>query len=122
MTKLFSYTAIPATDFERAFAFYSAVTEGGIQRNPQVPFPMAYFVDSAGRNVGHLFQLPGFAPSEDGVIVYMEPTHELDVALARIEAAGGTVRMKKTSLGPGKGHWALFLDSEGNRLALHSSD
>lgn len=45
MNKIFSYVAIPASMFDRAFQFYSVITEGLIVRNELVLFPMAYFVD-----------------------------------------------------------------------------
>jgi len=120
MSQVFSYVAIPALDFERAFDFYDEITGGLLQRNPNVPFPMAYFVDREGRSVGHLFQLPTFSPSASGIIVYFELANNLNETIDRIVRAGGRVTMPKTPLGPGKGHWALFLDTEGNRLALHS--
>jgi len=122
MNKVFSYVAIPCEDFERAFRFYTEVTGGLISRNPNVPFPMAYFVDGAGSAVGHLFQLPGFKPSRNGVIVYMEVAPDLSDTLVTIERAGGETLMPKTLIAPGKGYWALFLDTEGNKLALHSAE
>ncbi|MEI9919824.1 MAG: VOC family protein [Bacteroidota bacterium] len=121
MKKIFSYVAIPANDFERAFQFYSKITDELITRNKSIPFPMAYFVDEHNNNVGHLFQLTGFNPSADGPIVYMELAKDLDETLRKIEAAGGRVIMPKTMIAPQKGYWALFLDTEGNKLALHSS-
>jgi len=120
MNKTFSYVAIPAEDFERAFTFYAGITGGLIRKNPHVPFPMAYFYDNEQNDVGHLFQLPGFRPSADGAIVYMRLTTDLDVSLSKIEDLGGKVIMPKTLISPGKGYWALFLDTEGNKLALHS--
>jgi predicted enzyme related to lactoylglutathione lyase len=120
MSAIFTYVAIPADDFERAMKFYSEATRGQVQRNPNAPFPMAYFRDREGRNVGHLFHLPTFRPSQDGPIIYLDAAENLDEALARVERAGGRILMGKTPIAPGKGHWALFLDSEGNRLALHS--
>ncbi|HMV50276.1 MAG TPA: VOC family protein [Blastocatellia bacterium] len=122
MNKIFSYVAIPADDFERAFKFYSEITNGLIHRNPNVPFPMAYFTDREDKDVGHLFQLPNFKPSAEGVIVYLELATDLSVTLSAIERAGGKVIMPKTFIAPGKGYWALFLDTEGNKLALHSSE
>lgn len=122
MNKVFSYVAIPTGDFERAFKFYSEITGGLIAKNPNVPFPMAYFTDATGDNVGHLFQLPNFKPSADGAIVYMELAKDLNEIVAKIENSGGKVIMPKTMIAPDKGYWALFLDTEGNKLALHSSE
>jgi hypothetical protein len=121
MNKTFSYVAIPAADFERAFNFYSEITNGHVRKNPNVPFPMAYFFDDENKDTGHLFQLPNFKPSADGAIVYMELANDLNETLEKIKAAGGKVIMPKTQISPEKGFWALFLDTEGNKLALHSS-
>jgi len=121
LNRIFSYVALPVEDLDRAFQFYSEITGGLIERNPNVPFPMAYFTDGNGNNVGHLFQLPNFNPSADGAIVYLEVDGDLSTTLLQIESTGGKVRMPKTSLGAGKGFWALFLDTEGNKLALHST-
>jgi len=122
MSTVFSYVAIPSENFERAFTFYSEITGGLVIRNPKVPFPMAYFVDTEGKDIGHLFQLPGFAPSRDGAIVYLELAKDLNDTLTKIERAGGKTVMPKTLIAPGKGFWALFVDTEGNKLALHSPE
>ncbi len=131
MNKMFSYVAIPTTDFERAFTFYYAITDGQILKNPNVPFPMAYFTDKNHNYVGHLFQLPqmklsdgsvvDLKPSGDGAIIYMEMAKDLNETLVKIKIAGGKILMPKTLIAPDKGYWSLFLDTEGNKLALHSS-
>lgn len=120
MKRLFSYVAIPAGDFERAFNFYSVITGGRLVRNNHASFPMAYFTDAADNYWSHLFQLPGFTAYPDGVIVYMEISVAMDEALQEVENAEGKIVMPRTLIAPGKGYWALFLDSEGNRLATHS--
>jgi uncharacterized protein len=122
MNKVFSYVAIPAADFTRAFTFYDAVTRGSIHTNPDTPFPMAYFVDAENNNVGHLFELDAFRPSVNGTIVYMQLDKDLNDTLTRVTAAGGKIIMPKTLIAPGKGYWAMFLDTEGNKLALHSDE
>jgi len=122
MSRIFSYVAIPCDSFERAFKFYSDITDGLIKKYDKVPFPMAYFINKDNEYVGHLFQLPNFKPAADGPIVYLELTKDLNNIITKIEKAGGKIIMPKTLIAPGKGYWALFLDTEGNRLALHSSE
>lgn len=117
----FTYVAIPCEDFQRALAFYEAVTGGRVRVNAAAPFPMAYFTGDDGRDVGHLFKLPNFRVSADGPIVYMDVHPDLTDTLRIIERNGGSVVLPKTLVGPGKGYWALFLDTEGNRLALHGN-
>ncbi|OJW82591.1 MAG: hypothetical protein BGO69_05745 [Bacteroidetes bacterium 46-16] len=120
MPGYFSYIAIPVTDFQRAFDFYTAITGGKLVKNPSVPFPMAYFKDDSGKNIGHIFQMAGINPSTDGPIVYLKLTEDLNETLEKIAAAGGLIIMAKTQISPEAGYWAIFIDSEGNRLALHS--
>ena len=42
--------------------------------------------------------------------------------LARVVAEGGKIVEPKTALPPGMGHYAHFMDSEGNRIGLHSEN
>lgn len=121
MKRLFSYVAIPCADFSRAFDFYDKITRGKLVLQEEAPFPMAYFVDDDRHNIGHLFRQDGFLPSQDGPLVFLSMEDDINDTLLRIEAAGGQVVQPKTDLGPGKGHWALFLDTEGNRLALYGT-
>jgi hypothetical protein len=37
-----------------------------------------------------------------------------------VEAAGGKILVPKTEISPDYGFMAVFLDTEGNRIALHS--
>jgi len=116
---LFGYVAIPTIDFERARRFWGAILGQDLARREGGPFPMAYLPDSSGGIRGHLFQLDGFSPSCQGAILYLNLGLAIDEVLDRVVRGGGRVVHPHTSLGPGKGRWALFLDSEGNRLALH---
>ena len=120
MNMLFNYVATPSEDFERAVQFYSAITNGLLTKPENGSFPMAYFGDNKNTAV-HLFQLPHFKASTAGAIVYINLSDDLNEILAKIETAGGKVVMPKAPIVPGKGYWALFLDSEGNKLPLHSS-
>ena len=61
----------------------------------------------------------GVTPESGGVIVYLE-SDDIDAALGRVAAAGGTVVQERTSIGP-YGFVGQFQDSEGNTLALHTS-
>lgn len=119
MASIRSHLGIPCVDLERAMRFYGGLVEGAARRNEHVPFPMAYLADGAGAQLGHLFVLEGFNPSEDGVIAYLD-CGDIAAALERVEAFGGRVALRKTLIAPGRGYWAMFVDTEGNRLALHA--
>jgi predicted enzyme related to lactoylglutathione lyase len=44
----------------------------------------------------------------------------VQLILDKIEAAGGEIIVPKTEISPEYGHMAVFIDTEGNRIALHS--
>ena len=52
-------------------------------------------------------------------MIYLNANGRLDEALAAVEANGGQIIQPKQSIGP-YGFRAIILDSEGNRIALHS--
>jgi predicted enzyme related to lactoylglutathione lyase len=66
-----------------------------------------------------LVQQKGRAPTEQGVIVYLDANGKLDACVARVERAGGRVVKGKTDIGP-PGFIALISDTEGNLVGLHS--
>ncbi len=111
---------IPATDIGRAMKFYGTVMGWALDVVDFEGIKMAIF-PHAGEGVGGaLVQGQGCGtPSKEGAVVYLNGGEDLTIPLARIEAAGGKVVIPKTSIGP-HGFFAQFIDSEGNRLALHS--
>ena len=115
---------IPVTDMERAMKFYETVFEFELSRNQMGPLAMAWFpwVDKGTGSGGSLVCYPGqYTPSGDGTLVYFTAwSGDVAVELARVEAAGGNVLMEKKEISPEHGYMALFLDTEGNRIALHS--
>jgi len=59
------------------------------------------------------------SPSDHGPLLYFNCNKRLDEAIAGVEAYGGKVMKPKQSIAP-HGWRAIVLDSEGNRIALHS--
>ena len=81
-------------------------------------FAMAYFPADEGVG-GALIAGPGCHPSDTGSLIYLNAGNDLDGILGRIDLAGGRVIMAKSHISDSAGAFALFIDSEGNRLALH---
>ena len=46
----------------------------------------------------------------------------MDAIVGRIEGAGGKVVMPKTQITPEIGYMAFFMDTEGNKVGLHSQN
>jgi len=56
----------------------------------------------------------------DGPLIYLNGNPDVQIVLSRVEAAGGKIMVPKTEISPEYGFMAVFLDTEGNRIALHS--
>lgn len=57
--------------------------------------------------------------STGGILVYLNVDGRIRDAIAQVEKRGGTVKEPIHSIGP-HGFRAVVLDSQGNRIALHS--
>ena len=113
-----SWFEIPVYDIQRASAFYNAIYGMQMEINVNGEYAMAFFPSEKGIG-GALVAGPGCIPNDTGVLIYLNAGNDLDSVLGRVELAGGRVIMNKTLISPDSGHFALFIDSEGNRLALH---
>ena len=110
---------IPCNELPRAVRFYSRVLNVEMAHVEMPGCPMAMFPCGSGGVGGALVQYEMNRPSEQGTIVYLAGGEDLSVPLGKVEAAGGKVVMPKTSIGE-HGFCAMFVDTEGNRVGLHS--
>jgi predicted enzyme related to lactoylglutathione lyase len=114
---------IPAADFDRAVRFYEKIFDFRMNPMPIADGPrMAMFpvapMDGVGGAICH--HPEWYVPSKAGTLVYLNADPDLSTVLGRIEGAGGKVVVPKTQISEQYGFMAVFLDSEGNRVALHS--
>lgn len=113
---------IPVVDMTRAMAFYSAVTGSNLELSKQSPIPMAMFPSTKNYgSAGALVQMPQMLPGANGPVIYLNGGDDLQVMLDRVVPAGGTILVPKTLISEEVGYYALFLDTEGNRLGLFSA-
>ncbi len=112
---------IPVSDFERAKKFYAAVLQKEMMDMDMPGSQMAAFkwVPEGQNAAGALVKGEGYEPSDKGSVVYFVCDNDLNNELGRVEANGGKVLVPKTSIGE-HGFIAHFIDTEGNRVALHS--
>jgi hypothetical protein len=80
---------------------------------------MAFFPVSTGIG-GALIAGPGSVPSNTGPLIYLNAGDDLNDVLNKVEEAGGYIVMPKTIISEEDGYFAIFIDSQGNKLALHS--
>lgn len=71
---------------------------------------------------GVIIQAEDYRPSSDGVTLYLNAGDNLQVVLDRVEKNGGQIILPKTAHADESGYFAIFLDSEGNKLALNASN
>jgi predicted enzyme related to lactoylglutathione lyase len=115
---------VPVADMERAIKFYETVLGITLSRHLMGPLDMAWFPwdeKAPGARGSLVRHAEHYKPSTDGILIYFSSiTGDLADELARVEPAGGKVLMPKTQIAPDIGFMALFVDTEGNRIALHS--
>jgi uncharacterized protein len=114
-----SWFEIPATNFARAQAFYGAVLGRTIEPMVMGPITMGFLSSDPDAVGGAIVHGEG-TPSKLGTIVYLNGGDDLAPMLARVESAGGSVAVPKTEIGNDFGFFAHFIDTEGNKVGLHS--
>lgn len=111
---------VPVLDLDRAIKFYSAVF-GGVVNKQEYPGMSIGVLPHEGADVGGCLVVSDtIKPSDQGPLLYFNAQGRLDEAVGQVEKNGGKVLQSKHSIGP-YGFRALVLDSEGNRIALHST-
>jgi len=113
---------IPASDFDRAVGFYEKVFETRLITENMGGAQLGVFPYEQPAMSGCVIKGEGYKPGNGGPVIYLESKGALDGPLSRAVAAGGKVATPKTALPPGMGFYAHFVDSEGNRVGLHSND
>jgi predicted enzyme related to lactoylglutathione lyase len=114
---------IPVGDFDRAKKFYESIFSYQMPENQMGPARMGFFLYDfkAGKVGGAIVHRPDFyLPAANGSLIYLNCQPDLQPVLDKVVPAGGKVLMAKTQISPDLGYQALILDSEGNRVALHS--
>ena len=110
---------IPVVDLDRAIRFYSAVLGQEVQKQ-EFPGMAIGVLPHAGEEVSGCLHISATdKPSDHGPLVYFNAQGRLDAAVAAVVPHGGQVLQPKHQIGP-YGFRVLVLDSEGNRIALHS--
>lgn len=119
-----SWFEIPAVDIARAQKFYETIFDTKMDYVDFDGYKMAMFQleDPMTGVGGALCQVSEFhQPSPNsGTLIYLNGNPDVQIVLDRVEAAGGTIISPKTEISPEYGYMAVFLDTEGNRVALHS--
>lgn len=118
-----SWFEIPTQDLDRAQKFYEAIFQMQMipLDTPQIKMRMFPLEDMMGVGGAIVHNKDFYKPSaSDGPLVYLNGNPDVQNVLDRIEKAGGKIAVQKTLISADYGHMAMFIDTEGNRVALHS--
>ena len=124
MQNAISWFEIPTTDINRAQKFYEAIFDMTMMPMdfPSMKMRMFPLDDMMTQVGGALVDSGGFhkASATDGPLIYLNANPDVQNVLDRVEAAGGKIMVPKTEISPEHGFMAVFTDTEGNRIGLHS--
>lgn len=110
---------IPVADLERAMAFYRGVLAIKVDRMDFDGMSFAILEHEKG-NGGCLVPHAGYSGNTEGPLIYLNVDGRIHAAVAQVEKLGGKVLEAIHPIGP-HGIRAIVLDSEGTRVALHST-
>jgi predicted enzyme related to lactoylglutathione lyase len=114
-----NWLEIATSDLERAKEFYAKVFDLEFQFVEMPDSKMYMFGDPDKKGSGGALVYGGGAkPSTEGALVYFS-SDDLSIQIERVEQAGGKVLVPKTDIGE-NGFFAHVIDSEGNKIGLHS--
>ena len=117
-----SWFEIPSTDLNRAAKFYETIFDITLTplETPEIKMRLFPLEDMMGVG-GAIVDSGGFhkPSSTDGPLLYLNANPDVQNVLDKVEAAGGKIVVPKMSIGE-YGFMGAFIDTEGNRIALHS--
>ena len=109
---------IPVADLDRATRFYAEMLAIDVSKQTfgNISFSV---LDHQDGNGGCLVLKQSEVSSDKGVLLYLNADGRIRDAVKQVTGHGGKVLEDVHPIGP-HGFRAIILDSEGNRLALHS--
>jgi len=123
MASAINWFEIPVNDLDRAKQFYGTILDGELNLQPMgedgTMAILPYQNGVGGALVKSDSDAWDYTPSQQGSVVYLNGGDDLSVPLGRVETAGGKVLVDKMGIGE-NGFIAFFLDTEGNKVGIHS--
>jgi hypothetical protein len=120
MKNLCAMVEISVADFGRAKTFYESILGFEIAEMNVLNTQIGMFPIEGYSNWGCISKCDQHSPSKNGALVYLNADGDIEGMLEKIASAGGEIVTPKTKLSDEFGYMAAFIDTEGNRIALHS--
>lgn len=118
-----SWFEIPAADLSRAQKFYEMIFDITMipMDTPNIKMRMFPLQDMMGVGGALVHNADFYKPSAtEGPLIYLNANPDVQLILDKVETAGGKIMVPKTQISPEYGYMAVLMDTEGNRVALHS--
>ena len=123
MKNLISFFEIPSMDFDRAIQFYNDILDVKTKACDCGGEKMAFFPKDPSGLYGAIIKCEGFEPSSQGILISFNGGDDLSDILGKVDKAGGKVMIPKTRIqAEDVGYFAVFTDTEGNRIGLYSKN
>lgn len=120
MNSYLSIFEIPATDLTRAITFYESVLDIKIEEYDMGEMKMGVMPYENQSIIGTIVEGADYKPSANGITIYLNGGDDLQIILDKVSNSGGSVITPKTPHADESGFFAIFHDSEGNKMGLHS--
>lgn len=122
MNNLISIVEIPVSDYARASTFYQTILKITITEMTMDGNQMGVLPNDSGTVNVVIVKGNDYKPTADGAVLYLNAGNDLQPTLDLVAKNGGQVIVPKTLISPEMGYFALFIDTEGNKLGLHSTN
>ncbi|EMJ99449.1 VOC family protein [Leptospira sp. WS58.C1] len=120
MNSYISIFEIPAKDLKKAITFYESILDIKIEKMELQGIKMGVLPYENQQVTGLIVEAQGYEPSTNGITVYLNAGEDLQIILDKIVKNGGKILIPKTPHADGNGFFAIFIDSEGNKMGLNS--
>lgn len=120
MNNLISIVEIAVTDFKRAVKFYRTVLDISIEEIEIEGYQMGIMANQQDTLNVILVKGIDYKSTTEGTLVYFNAGNDLQPMLDLVEQNGGKLLVPKTEISPEMGCFAIFIDTEGNKVGLHS--
>ena len=122
MVNSINWFEIPVLNFDRAKEFYSRLYNYEMTETTMNSARMGFLpMDRDSKGIGGaIVQDNEYIPSALGVRIYLNGGDNLQQILDRVIPAGGEIIKHKTIINEELGYYAIFEDTEGNHISIHS--
>lgn len=111
---------IPVTNLSRAIDFYEKIFNIKIEAMDMGDMKIGLFPSEDQACFGILAEGEDYSPAPGGVTIYLDGGNDLQDVLSLVEEHGGKIVVPKSLHADESGYFGLFIDSEGNKMGLHS--